>query len=113
MLLLLMIAAAPQSADLMETARQVTSADHRCVYDSRSTDITVCGLRHADLYRVPFIIHDAGDPRYETVAEERTRLLHRTTPVADLGPFQVESGMAGVSTGTHGTTGATGRPLAP
>ena len=87
----------------------------RCQDEGPSTDITVCGLRHADRYRVPFIVHEAGDPRYEAVAAERARLLARTTPLQDLSPFLVGGGMAGV----HMTVNAGGvraeglRTLAP
>ena len=87
----------------------------RCHDEGPSTDVTVCGLRHADRYRVPFIVHDPGDPRYQSVAAERARLLARTTPLQDLSPFLVGGGMAGV----HMTVNADGvrteglRRLAP
>lgn len=73
------------------------------------TDITVRGLRGADRFRVPFIVHDA-DPRYESVSAERERLIHRPSPLEQLGPFQVGGGMAGVSAsvGSDGSTGGGG-----
>ena len=117
MLSLLLIIAAGETpartAALIAKAGEMTAAEHRCVPDPDSSDITVCGLRNADRFRVPFIVHDDGDPRYEAVAAERQRLLHRTTPVQDMGPFLVEGGMAGMSVGTAGITGATHRKLAP
>lgn len=91
-------------------------AGPRCVQDVITTDITVCGLRRADRYRVPFVNHDPGDPRHEAVAAERTRLLHRTTPIDDLTPFLVGGGMVGVSmtVGSDGSARTTGlRKLAP
>lgn len=85
-----------------------------CRYDGSSTDITVCGRRSADRFRVPFIVHEAGDRRYEGVPAERERLLHRTNPTSDLTPFLVGGGMTGVKMSTRGgVTGATDRPLAP
>jgi hypothetical protein len=100
---------------LVEAARTKLSGERGCVVDPQSTDITVCGLRQADRFRVPFIVHDAGDPRREGVQAERVRLLHRTTPLQDLGPFQVGGGHAGVSvtTSADGTRAAGLRRPAP
>ncbi|WP_375391307.1 hypothetical protein [uncultured Sphingomonas sp.] len=112
---LLLLAQAPDAAAMMAAARDAV-ARPRCVYDAAATDVTVCGLRHADRYRVPFLTHDAGDPRYEAVAAERDRLLHRTTPLQDLSPFLVGGGMVGVrmtAGGAAGTRVAGLRPLAP
>ena len=113
--LLLLIAQAPDAATMIERARAAV-AGPRCSYDARSTDVTVCGLRHADRFRVPLVERDPGDPRYESVRAERTRLLHRTTPIDDLTPFLVGGGMAGVSTtiGGDGSAKVAGlRKLAP
>ena len=92
--------------DLLARARTLMAAEQRCVIDPASTDITVCGLRHADRFRVPFVVHDPGDPRHESLAAERIRLLNARTPVQDMGPFQVGGGMAGVSVGV-GAAGVT------
>ncbi len=85
-----------------------------CNHARTTTDVTVCGKRSADRFRVPFVVHDAGDPKYESVSAERERLLHRTNPTSDLTPFLVGGGMTGVKMSTQGgVTGATDRPLAP
>ena len=113
MLVLLLLA---QGVDpIIEAARAKLAGERGCVVDPQSTDITVCRLRHADRFRVPFVVHDPGDPRYEGVQAERVRLLHRTTPLADLSPFQVGGGHAGVSVTTNadGTQAAGLRRPAP
>ncbi|MDY1009662.1 MULTISPECIES: hypothetical protein [unclassified Sphingomonas] len=100
--LLLVLAQDP----LLAKASERLAAEPRCVVDPASTDITVCGLRQADRFRVPFVEHDPGDPRHESLAAERVRLLNARTPVQDMGPFQVGGGMAGVSVGV-GAAGVT------
>lgn len=107
--LLLLISQDP----MMARAREMTAAEQRCVPNTSTTDITICGLRRADRFRLPFVVHDAGDPRHESVQAERVRLLNRTNPVQDMGPFQVESGMTGMSVGTGGVTLGGKRKLAP
>lgn len=98
MLPVLVMIIALQDADaLMATARAMTAAAPRCTLSADSTDITVCGLRQADRYRVPIVVHDLGDRRHEAVWAERTRLLHRTNRIEDMSAFLVETGMAGVS----------------
>ncbi len=98
MFVLLMLAVVDDSA-LIASARERLAAERPCVFDPDSTDITVCGLRHADRHRVPFVVHDPGEPRHEGVPAERTRLLARSTPVKDLSPFLVGGGQAGVTVG--------------
>ena len=115
MIWLMLIAAPPgdDGATLIARSRDMVAGE-RCVTDPNRTDITVCGQRRADRFRVPFIVHEAGDPRYEAVIVERDRLLHRTNPVEELTPFLVGGGMAGVTMNSrNGLTGATDRPLAP
>ena len=113
MLSLLMLLAAQDASDLMANARKRTGIE-RCQRRVDDTDITVCGLRDADRFRVPFIVHDPGDVRYQSVAAEREKLIHRPTPIDELGPFLVGGGMAGLSASTqNGVTGATNRKLAP
>lgn len=112
----LMLLAAPageDAASLIDRSRDVIVGE-RCVPDANRTDITVCGRRRADRFRVPLIVHDDGDPRFEPVMVQRDRLLHRTNPVQELSPFLVNGGMAGVTMSSrNGLTGATDRPLAP
>lgn len=114
-LAILLLAASPDAARMVAAAREQVGGQ-RCVYDAASTDITVCGLRHADRYRVPFVVHDPGDPRHEGVRAERARLFHRTTPIQELSPFLVGGGMAGVSATVRGDGKASAaglRKLAP
>lgn len=112
MLTLLLLA---QAADPMAQARTMLAAERGCAFDPDTTDVTVCGRRAADRFRVPLIVADLGDPLHEGVAAERTRLLARTTPLHDLGPFQVGGGFAGVTMTAGGGKAAavTGRKLAP
>lgn len=113
MIALLFLAAADDAA-LLARVTALTAAERPCVINRESTDITVCGRRDADRFRVPFIVHDAGDPRHESVGAERERLLHRTNPVQDLSPFLVGGGMAGVTASTSGGVGGIrDRPIAP
>lgn len=112
-MLALLLLMADDANRLIETARARSAVDHRCVYSTDSTDITVCGLRNADRFRVPIIVHDPGDPRHEGVPAERQRLFARTTPIDELSPFLVGGGMAGVSAGVSSDGTPTFRPLAP
>ena len=98
---------------LMAIAKTRMAAEQPCIQNADETDITVCGRRTADRFRVPLVEHDVGDPRHESVRNERTRLLHRTSPLADLSPFQVGGGMAGVSMTVGGEGGTSFRKPAP
>lgn len=111
--LLLMAAMAQNDALSRATAR--LAPEQPCVVDPDSTDITVCGLRRADRFRVPFRTITPGDPQHEAVSAERTRLLHRTNPIQELTPFLVGGGMAGVgvTVGADGTRAETLRKPAP
>ena len=118
MLLALLIQSADPAA-LIAGERLRTSAETRCAVDPDTTDITVCGLRHADRFRVPFATPAVA--RRDDVVAERGELLHRNTPIQDLSPFLVGGGMAGVSTSValgpgsgSGKVDAGGiRPMAP
>ena len=96
MLLALLLQAADPAA-LIAVEKLRTAAETRCVVDPDSTDITVCGLRHADRFRVPFATPAVA--RRDDVTAERAELLHRNTPIQDMGPFLVGGGMAGVHAG--------------
>ena len=106
-------------AALIATERARTAAETQCVVDPDSTDITVCGLRNADRFRVPF--HSRALAWRDDVPGERAALIHRNSPLADLSPFLVGGGMAGVRAGIGlGPGGGSGevdvgglRPLAP
>jgi hypothetical protein len=80
--------------DLLVRARTLMAAEQRCVVDPSVTDITVCGLRHADRFRVPLATHAAD--RRDMVAEGRAALVHARTPMEDMGPFLVGGGATGV-----------------
>lgn len=112
-LMLLMVAAPDDVAALMSKSATVIAGE-RCTSNPNATDITVCGRRQADRFRVPFIVHDPGDPRHEAVRVERDRLLNRTNPVKDLSPFLVGGGMSGVTVSSRtGVSGIADRKLAP
>ncbi|WP_294204164.1 hypothetical protein [uncultured Sphingomonas sp.] len=101
---------------IVARTRQLTSVEIRCVYNPNSTDLTVCGRRNADRFRIPFDVPpEPGDRRHEGVMEERTRLLARSTPIKDMSPFLVGGGFAGVTMDTNppGNGGMTLRKPAP
>ncbi|MFT3976806.1 MAG: hypothetical protein QM688_06805 [Sphingomonas bacterium] len=102
------------SADhAMAHYRALTAAEKRCVVDASRTDVTVCGLRGADRFRVPFTDRDAGDRAVPDVPRERSGLVARRAPVEELSPFLVGGGMMGVHASTRsGIGGEKARPLA-
>lgn len=102
-MLLFLFALQADAAVLVDTARRLTSAEQRCMQDPDATDITVCGLRRADRFRVPFATVNA---RGDNVAEQRATLTHARTPMEDLGPFLVGGGAAGVTATVGGEGGA-------
>ncbi|WP_375393442.1 hypothetical protein [uncultured Sphingomonas sp.] len=93
MLLALLIRTADPAA-LIAGEKLRTTAETRCTVNPDTTDITVCGLRHADRFRVPFVTPTVA--RGDDVVAERGKLLHRNTPIQDLSPFLVGGGLAGV-----------------
>ena len=115
MFALLLLSAVPiEDAATLIARSSTVIAGERCAPDPDRTDITVCGRRRADRFRVPFVVHDPGDPKYQPVIVERDRLLNRTNPVKELSPFLVGGGMTGVTVSSRsGVGGATGRKLAP
>jgi hypothetical protein len=100
---------------ILRSARDRTAAEHRCVVSADTTDITVCGLRQADRFRVPFIGYEPGDPRAGGVSAERHRLLAKTDNCQERRAIMVGCGSFGVSMTTNGRgTSVTGqRKLAP
>ena len=113
--LLLMQVADP--AALVAAAHDLTAAERQCPH-VETTDVTVCGLRRADRYRVPLAVaQPAGTAGADNAAAERTALLHRTTPIEELSPFLVGGGFAGVTASTAGGSGKPtvggARPMAP
>ncbi len=112
-LILALQAAVPSAEAAVDRYRELTTADPRCVRDPRSTDITVCGLRNADRFRAPFTVHEAGDPMWEPVANERQRFLARTDNCQEKNLFLVGCGAFGLSVTTGGgRDGVELRPMA-
>lgn len=97
--------------------RAQTSAEVGCAQAEDASDITVCGARAADRYRLQFIEYDKGDPRAETLEQQRARLLHSPTPCEQRGPFLVGCGAIGVTAtikfGAGGTSAPRVRGFAP
>ncbi len=119
MLPLILVMLAGQSAASsvpLDTHPAKTQAYVRCTAPT-GNDITVCGRRNADHYRVPLVEHDAGDPEHESVAAERERLQAKTNNCEEKSTFLVGCGAAGVSAtagfGPDGVSPPTVRPLAP
>ncbi|RXD05276.1 hypothetical protein EQZ23_09265 [Sphingomonas sp. UV9] len=79
---------------LMTTAKSRMAAEQRCQPSANETDITICGMRKADRYRVPFETRTVD--RRDMVAEQRATLVHARTPMEDMGPFLIGGGSAGV-----------------
>ncbi|WP_174285939.1 hypothetical protein [Sphingomonas bacterium] len=96
MLLALLIQTADPAA-LIAGEKLRTTAETRCIANPDTTDITVCGRRHADRFRVPFATPTVA--RRDDVVAERGELLHRNTPIQDMGPFLVGGGEMGVKVG--------------
>jgi hypothetical protein len=44
---------------LMATAKARMAAEQPCIQSADETDITVCGMRTADRFRVPLVVHEA------------------------------------------------------
>ena len=111
LVLLLMLADEPSA--LIARVRALTAVERRCPVDRNSTDVTVCGRRNADRFRVPLL--PDRDSTVNNAAAERTALLHRTNPIQDLSPFLVGGGFAGVTAtvGSGKTSVGGARPMAP
>ncbi|SFP89187.1 hypothetical protein [Sphingomonas rubra] len=99
---------------MIARSRTLTAPERGCRV-GQPTDITVCGRRAADRFRVPFVGYEPGDPRAETVAGERQRLLHRTDACQDRRAIMVGCGSwgLGVTSGGGKGTRLSGRTLAP
>lgn len=111
LVLLVAQAIAPNAA--LAHYRELTAAEPRCVRSANTTDVTVCGLRDADRFRVPFVIHDAGDPLHEAAMDERRRYLARTDNCQEKRLFLVGCGSFGLHlTAGGGREGVELRPLA-
>ena len=109
--LLLLLQAVPEEA--MVRYREKTAVTPRCAVAGDADEVTVCGRRAADRYRVPLIERAADDPKNEGVPMERERMLARTSNCREKSVFLVGCGKVGVSVGTAGVSLAGERPLAP
>lgn len=113
MLVLLIAQAASPEADALARYRELTAAEPRCERAADSTDVTVCGLRDADRFRVPFVFPEPGDPLHEAAMDERKRYLARTDNCQEKNLFLVGCGAFGLSVTTGGgREGVEVRPLA-
>nr|MBA3897025.1 hypothetical protein [Sphingomonadaceae bacterium] len=98
----------------LDRYRQVTRVEPRCNRNPSGSEITVCGNRRADRWRVPFIGYGAGDPRGEGVSAERNRLASAPPVKCGEGAFLGNCGMVGVDAGVRPASGKLRvRPLAP
>ncbi|MES2291178.1 MAG: hypothetical protein V4530_15735 [Pseudomonadota bacterium] len=110
-----LLGAAPVHADIaIDRYRSVTSVEPHCGKPSDGREILVCGARRADRWRVPYVGYDAGDPRGESVSDERNRLASEPKLKCGQTAFATGCGMVGVSVGTNFTADSLRlRPLAP
>lgn len=103
-------------ADALVKYRQMTAVAVRCAGPRAGSEITVCGRRAADRWRVPFVTKTPGDPGTATVSQERNALVSTSTPCQQRGAFLIGCGSGvGLSAGIGLGPGADGlkvRPLA-
>ena len=90
----LMIAQAVSAAPVLENYRARTRADVPCRVSTDPADITVCGAREADRYRVSFI--EPAESDRDRPLEATARLLDGRTKVCGVTGF-TDCGMVGVS----------------
>ena len=108
-----LLALALDAAATLATYREMTRAERGCPVVRDSTDVTVCGLRTADRFRVPLLEPDPGNPLHETVAKERQRYLARTNNCREKSTFLVGCGSAGLTMTAGGRSpGVRVRPMA-
>jgi hypothetical protein len=102
--------------DTLVKYRQMTAVAVRCAGPRTGSEITVCGRRAADRWRVPFVLKTPGDPGTATVSQERNALIATSTPCQQRSAFLIGCGSGvGVSAGVGIGPGAGGvkvRPLA-
>ena len=94
----------------------LTTVAVHCPGRSDPGEVTVCGRRRADRFRLPLQVPpDPDDPRDEGVPAERERLLARTDNCAEKSAFLIGCGKVGVGVTTGGgrTRLLTARELSP
>jgi hypothetical protein len=102
------------TAKIMRAYAAKTEAGIRCPTTKVAGEVVVCRAREADHYRVPLIQTDPGDPRNETVMQERNRLIAPRNNCAEKSLFLVGCGAVGVTASTQSGVHTVGeRPLAP
>lgn len=110
---MLLLALALEAETVLATYQEKTRAERGCPEVRDSSDVSVCGLRTADRFRVPFLAPDPGDPLHEAVAKERQRYLARTTRCEEKSLFLIGCGAFGLNaTVGGGEPGVQVRPMA-
>jgi hypothetical protein len=91
---------APIAAEAaMEKYVSVFSVDPDCRRNVEPDEITVCGRRDADRYRLPLVIPTPGAPDPGNARAERDYLVRTISPCEERGPFLIGCGSVGVSVG--------------
>jgi hypothetical protein len=89
----------PDSAEaILERHRETTAIDaDGCLKARKADEIVVCGQRATDLrYRLKEQYYEAGDPRGESVAAERDRIMREEPLKCGVGAILKGCGMVGV-----------------
>jgi hypothetical protein len=106
--------AAPNVGRVVATYETMTRVEPRCASPTGDREIVVCGRRHADRWRVPYLLKDAGDPSIQNVSAERNGLIPTTTPCKDHSIFLIGCGKGvGISATVGIGVGAGGVKLRP
>ncbi len=77
----------------------VFGVDPDCKRNVMPDEITVCGRRDADRYRLPLVIPTPGAPDPGNARAERDFLVRTISPCEERGPFLIGCGSVGVSVG--------------
>ena len=101
LLVMLLSLVAEEDGGLIASYRERTRAEIACRATAAADEITVCGRREADRYRVSFV---STDPR-DSVPTERARLLKSpTNDCGRVGQSFAGCGFAGVTVSTNGSS---------
>jgi hypothetical protein len=103
LLLFAMLQQAHAADAIFMAHRAATRAEIPCRATDAQDEITVCALRDADRYRVPFVEITPGDPHHEGVFDERVRSFAVTNNCTEMRLMQVGCGMVGISLSTSGS----------
>lgn len=98
-----LLLATPALADeptVLDRYRAFVSAGvSRCDNPRDTSEILVCARREGDRYRVPFVGYEAGDPRGESVKDERERVMANPPLPCGIGAILAHCGFVGVTVG--------------